>query len=244
MAFTSNLAAINAANKVLSGLQGGIAPLGKDALKAMRAEFFSIEKIDDHWHARLLKPLPEAAALGHSIKDEREGAFAFPKADHFAQASNAGQAAFANAAAFFASHQQTRPSSEAEQLAAAKAFDEDSYDPDAEAAEAMRQADAQANAQQATSELKNGKIWIHASSCESPVKRVWAIADAMNAQARAEGKPAPSRKEVQDECVRKGVASGTARTQYQAWKKANDNDAANAANAAALSAALNARNKL
>lgn len=50
------------------------------------------------------------------------------------------------------------------------------------------------------------------SSIEKPVKRVWHIADSM---------PMASRKEVMAECVRQGVAYGTARTQYQAWFKAS-----------------------
>lgn len=50
------------------------------------------------------------------------------------------------------------------------------------------------------------------SSCVRPTKKVWDIADCM---AKA------SRKEVMDECVRQGVAYGTARTQYQAWFKAS-----------------------
>lgn len=50
------------------------------------------------------------------------------------------------------------------------------------------------------------------SSCVRPTKKVWDIADCM---AKA------SRKEVMEECVRQGVAYGTARTQYQAWFKAS-----------------------
>lgn len=100
-------------------------------------------------------------------------------------------------------------------------------------------AEALANAQQAESQLPNGKVWIHASSVPKPTKFVWHVADEMNAAARAAGKPAPSRKEVQDECIRRGVASGTARTQYQAWKKATDDTRANEAKAAELSARFN-----
>lgn len=50
------------------------------------------------------------------------------------------------------------------------------------------------------------------SSVDKPVKRVWHIADSM---------PMASRKDVMAECVRQGVAYGTARTQYQAWFKAS-----------------------
>ena len=50
------------------------------------------------------------------------------------------------------------------------------------------------------------------STIKSPVKRVWHIADSM---------PKAARKDVIAECVAQGVASGTARTQYQAWFKAS-----------------------
>lgn len=111
----------------------------------------------------------------------------------------------------------------------------------ADLAAAQRAADALANAQQATSTLPNGKIWIHVSSVPKPTKLVWKIADEMVAAAKAAGKPAPTRKEVQDECIRRGIASGTARTQYQAWFNANQNDQKNAQKAAELSAKLNGR---
>ncbi len=101
--------------------------------------------------------------------------------------------------------------------------------------EAQRQADAMADAQQSASALPNGKEWIRVSSVEKPTKFVWHVADRMIAAAAAAGQAAPSRKEVQDECIRLGVASGTARTQYQAWKKANDEAALNVAYAAELS---------
>lgn len=110
---------------------------------------------------------------------------------------------------------------------------------DAEFEAAKQAADAQANAEQAASTLPNGKIWIHVSSIAKPTKVVWTIADAMIAEALAAGAPLPSRKQVQDECVRRGIASGTARTQYQAWKKANDDAALNAAHAAELSKKFN-----
>lgn len=56
------------------------------------------------------------------------------------------------------------------------------------------------------------------SSCELPTKKVWHIADSM---------PNAKRKEVIEECVRQGIAYGTARTQYQHWfKTTNDSKAA------------------
>ncbi len=48
------------------------------------------------------------------------------------------------------------------------------------------------------------------STAEKPTKKVWAIADSM---------PGAKRKEVIEECVRQGIAYGTARTQYQHWFK-------------------------
>jgi hypothetical protein len=103
-------------------------------------------------------------------------------------------------------------------------------------AEAERIANAQAG-----ESMLNGKLWVRLSSVERPVKRVWAIADEMIAAALAAGLPKPSRKEVQDECVARGIASGTARTQYQAWKKANDSAKANEAAAAEASKRFNSK---
>lgn len=105
----------------------------------------------------------------------------------------------------------------------------------------MIAADRIANAQASEQQLPNGKVWVRQSSVLKPTKMVWAIADEMNAAAREAGKEAPSRKEVQEECVRRGIASGTARTQYQAWKAAQDATAKNAALAAELSAKLNGK---
>ncbi|MWV11152.1 hypothetical protein F3I62_03495 [Pseudomonas sp. R-28-1W-6] len=48
------------------------------------------------------------------------------------------------------------------------------------------------------------------STVESPVKRVWGIADSM---------PEARRKDVIAECERQGIAFYTARTQYQKWHK-------------------------
>lgn len=68
--------------------------------------------------------------------------------------------------------------------------------------------------------------WVHASSVMKPTKMVWVIADEMYAAAEAAGKEPPSRKEVQAECVRRGIASGTARTQFQHWFKCRNESAA------------------
>lgn len=110
---------------------------------------------------------------------------------------------------------------------------------DQEWAEMLAKGDQQATKDQITEAPKGGKEWIRASTVVKPTKMVWHVADEMIAAAIDAGKPLPSRKEVQDECVRRGIASGTARTQYQAWKKANDNATANQAAADAASARFN-----
>ena len=71
----------------------------------------------------------------------------------------------------------------------------------------LKDGDAQANA---TMGLPSGKPRL--SSVIRPTKMVWEIADSM---------PKASRKEVMEECVRRGIAYGTSRTQYQAWFKAS-----------------------
>lgn len=213
MAFASNLAAINAAKQFVKA-----AGFNANQFK----EFFKIEKINGEWHSLQTQAFPEARDPALSLADDREGAWAFPKA------GEAASEALTN---------------EKEQLKAAKAFDSGEYDPDAEAAAflaAQAAAEAIANAHQAESNLPNGKVWIHVSSVVKPTKFVWQVADEMIAAARAAGKPEPTRKQVQDECIRRGVASGTARTQYQAWKTARDNARANEQRAAELSAKFNA----
>lgn len=195
MAFASNIAAMNAARKILIA-QG----INSAALK----EYFSFEKHDGEWHAMQSQPFPAPRDSLDSIRDERcpdLPSFPFPKGD---------EAAF----------------NEAQALAAAQI-----------------EADRLADQQQSASQLPNGKEWIRVSSVIKPTKFVWHVADEMNARAAAAGQPAPSRKEVQDECIRRGVASGTARTQYQAWKKARDESAANSELAAELSKRFNAHSK-
>lgn len=56
-----------------------------------------------------------------------------------------------------------------------------------------------------------------ASSVILPVKTVWHIADEMFRKAEEAGEPQPRRKDVISECVQRGVAFYTARTQYQQW---------------------------
>lgn len=92
---------------------------------------------------------------------------------------------------------------------------------------AQIEADAELNKAQikANSDIKAGKPWVRASSVEKPTKMVWFIADEMYAKAEAAAQPMPSRKEVQDECVKRGIASGTARTQFQHWFKCRNESA-------------------
>lgn len=54
------------------------------------------------------------------------------------------------------------------------------------------------------------------STVEKPTKAVWTIADEMR-----KANPQATRKEIVDECIRRGIAFYTARTQYQRWAKSN-----------------------
>jgi hypothetical protein len=214
MAFASNIQAMNAARAMLKA-QG----IAAAALK----EYFSIEKHDGEWHAMHIQAFPAPRDPLSCLILERDGAITFPLAsDAPAIALTASQA---ECAAYDESGDEFYAQDEAE-------FDE---------AQANRQkaADALADSLQSASNLPNGKEWIRISSVEKPTKFVWHVADRMVGAALAAGLPAPSRKEVQDECIRLGVASGTARTQYQAWKKANDETALNAQRAAELSKRFN-----
>lgn len=64
------------------------------------------------------------------------------------------------------------------------------------------------------------------SSIQSPCQIVWEVASEMAA------KGGYTRKQVIEACMAKGVAYYTARTQYQQWKAAGDNDKKNAAKSA------------
>ena len=64
-------------------------------------------------------------------------------------------------------------------------------------------------------------VEIDKSVATKPCNLVWEIAIAMNSDARKEGHLPPTRKQVIAMCVKAGVAYNTARTQYQAWFKAN-----------------------
>lgn len=74
----------------------------------------------------------------------------------------------------------------------------------------QEKADKLAHALQVNAQLPADKPRL--STTQKPTKKVWNIADTM---------PKASRKEVIAECVRQGIAYGTARTQYQAWFKAS-----------------------
>jgi hypothetical protein len=55
---------------------------------------------------------------------------------------------------------------------------------------------------------------VRESTIEKPTKAVWSIADEVKAT-----DPKVTRKAIVDECVRRGAAFYTARTQYQRWAK-------------------------
>ncbi len=64
----------------------------------------------------------------------------------------------------------------------------------------------------------------HRSEMDSPTKSVWHIADEM-----VKANPTVARKVIVQECVKRGIAYYTARTQVQLWKAAAIESAANAA---------------
>lgn len=61
------------------------------------------------------------------------------------------------------------------------------------------------------------------SEVVGPCSLTWEIAIRMHEAAKEAGEAAPSRKQVLEACVEEGVTYNTARTQYQAWFKANKN---------------------
>lgn len=65
------------------------------------------------------------------------------------------------------------------------------------------------------------------STVQLPTKKVWAVADEMRDAAKKANQAIPTRSEVIAECVNRGIAYGTARTQYQHWFKTL-NDSASA----------------
>lgn len=85
------------------------------------------------------------------------------------------------------------------------------------AAEVTEQPEAvqQLAVEPATEEVKPAKAKLevkHRSEIPRPTKTVWHIADQMHAK-----NPNARRKDVIAECVRRGIAYYTARTQYQQW---------------------------
>lgn len=231
MAYATNMAAMNAARKQFG--QGW-----KD--QAM------IEKLDGQWHVQLkqIEPRDHSACL----VSEREGAFAFPMAadmpadqpeaaaHDLTDAAMAQQQAAADAIANRAILSGFTADGKCPKCGSSEVFSgytEKGLVIDDERVGGCHECDYEFDRR------VSGKTWVRKSTIEKPTKRVWHIADEMHAAAREAGKPAPSRKEVQDECVRRGIASGTARTQYQAWKKATDEAAANSLRAAELSKKFN-----
>lgn len=100
--------------------------------------------------------------------------------------------------------------------AAADAIEEFGEDELERFAEEQRQAaDRAANAAIANTDPLRPRV----STIKFATKKVWDIADRMFAEAAKNNSPAPKRKEVIEECVRNGIAYGTARTQFQHWFK-------------------------
>jgi hypothetical protein len=169
---------------------------------------------------------PQIAQAAPEAEAEAQAAWAFPKAADFvgAQESEAApEAAPQNGADFhlpqFAAWMRPQSGEPNAEQAAAEAEAE----AEAELEAAAAKADQIANADAALGKQHNGKPWRYYSdkSIVKPTRKVWFIADAMLEAAEKIGAFAPSRKEVQDYCVELGIASGTARTQYQHWFKEN-----------------------
>lgn len=216
--FATNIAAMNAARK----------NFGKTW-----QEFAYVEKVDGQFTVQHRAPIDRSAAW-EALISPVEGAFSFPtERSESAIRAQVASDMRAKMAAFFASRPQNSGSESEVESDESEEFDADL---------AQDLADKMAN-NAAFEDAANGtkvvKPWIHQSTIDKPVKAVWHVADEMIAKAAAEGEPRPSRKMIQDECVRRGIASGTARTQYQAWKKANDATLANMEAAAIASARFN-----
>jgi hypothetical protein len=63
-------------------------------------------------------------------------------------------------------------------------------------------------------ETKRDNIKVAKSTVEKPTKLVWTIADEMKTK-----NPQATRKQIVEECIKRGVAYFTVRTQYQKWSK-------------------------
>lgn len=214
-AYSMKVNAINAARRFMA----------EQSLSGDWSDHFVIESKGPRQYVVEHKPVMNRDNAWKSLMVATEGRFEFAtaaivEACEFHNANEARRAA----AAFFAS----RPAPEA--------ASEEEVDEVEELRAAQAAADAKANDEQANAApgSKYPAGWVHKSAVLKPVKRVWAIADEMIA-----ANPNVTRKEVQEECVRRGIASGTARTQYQAWKTARDAAAKNAERAAELSAKFN-----
>lgn len=72
--------------------------------------------------------------------------------------------------------------------------------------------DIPADAPKATKAPKKTVAHVNSSTIERPTKAVWHIADEMKA-----ANPSVRRKDVIAECIKRGIANFTARTQYQQW---------------------------
>lgn len=233
----TNLAAINAARKQFGADYKEFAQIEKIALREFSVQINQRGGLVLNIMGEARCSLPEAiAALKKAeakaacadawklaLGTEREGEFVFP------MASDQKPADTSAAQAFFASL--PKPS---ESQAESDAYDEYELQREAEKADAI--ANSQASEQKVA-----GKLYVRLSSIPKPTKKVWYIADQMILDAAQAGLPRPTRAQIQDRCVELGIATGTARTQYQAWKKANDATLANMEAAAKASERFNSK---
>lgn len=155
---------------------------------------------------------------------EKQAPWAFPKGAEIEAAREASQQAHAQA--FFASRQlkaiESEPKAEESQPQAEEKSEEISDEEFAAQQQKAEQAfdEAIKAAQQAAPSAGSKKIYIPRSSIIRPTKAAHALYEAMHAHAAAQQLPAPSRGECIAKAIERGIASGTAATQYQYWKKA------------------------
>lgn len=227
--YSMKVNAINAARKFMAA----------QSLSGDWSDHFVIESKGPRQYVIEHKPVLNRDNAWQSLIVATEGEFKFPTAKDV-RVTKAAQ--WLAAQAFFASRSPAQHLADGEQENEIDDNDE-GYgdkieDDEREIARQQREADAKANDAQANAApgSKYPAGWVHKSAVEKPVKRVWAIADEMLA-----ANPDVTRAQVQAECVKRGIASGTARTQYQAWFSARRAALENQQRAAELSKKFNSQ---
>jgi hypothetical protein len=219
--YSMKVNAINAARKFMAA----------QSLSGDWSDHFVIESKGPRQYVIEHKPVLNRENAWQSLIVATEGEFKFPTAKDV-RVTKAAQ--WLAAQAFFASRSPAPMSDEGED----EGYGDKIEDDERELARQQREADAKANDEQANAApgSKYPAGWVHKSAVEKPVNRVWAIADEMLA-----ANPEVTRAQVQAECVKRGIASGTARTQYQAWFSARRAALENQQRAAELSKKFNSQ---